>query len=141
MSKKGNNRIDQSKKKASDSQLGADVAADQLPPSILGLIDENTVSLSGASKFFRKRAETAALLRDFVEALPNFSYRLKNEFDRFFFANLPMVARNHPMSAPNILADALFTLGRQWARIDHGKLPIATLPTDRYLAQSVEGGR
>jgi hypothetical protein len=139
MIEKGNNTIDRSKKKAPDSQLPADVAQNQLPPSILALIDENTLYLSGASEFFRKKAETAALLQDFVEAFPNSSYRLKNGFDRFFLANLPMFAQTHRLSAPDALADALFTLGRQWARIDYGKLPIATVPTDEYLRSQWKG--
>src|SRR5215831_14432905 len=37
------------------------------------------------------------------------------------------------MSAPDALADAFFTLGRQWARIDCGRLPMAPCPTDEYL--------
>ncbi len=105
----------------------------------MALIDVNTVHLSGASEFFRKRAETAILLRDFVEMLPNSSYRLKNGFDRFFFINLPMFAQTHRMSAPDALADALFTLGRQWARVDYGRLPIATVPTDEYLRSRWKG--
>jgi hypothetical protein len=132
MTRKSNDKTDKPKKGTNDSPPSG-LADNRLPPSIAALIADNTVHLSGASEFFKKRAETATLLRDFVEALPNSSYRLKNGFDRFFFGNLSMFAQTHQMSAPNALADALFTVGRQWARVDYGRLPIATLPTDEYL--------
>jgi len=59
-------------------------ADERLPASISTLIGENILHLSGASNFFKKRADAAVLLRDFVEPLPNSCYRLKNGFDRVF---------------------------------------------------------
>jgi hypothetical protein len=139
MVRKSNNNIGRLKTRTPDSPSPSSVIDGRLPPSIAALIGENTVHLSGASDFFRKRADIATLLRDFVEELPNFSYRLKNGFDHFFFANLRLFAQTQRMSAPDALADALFTLGRQWARIDYGRLPIATLPTDEYLRSQWKG--
>lgn len=83
---------------------------------------------------YKKRAEVATLLEDFVEPCPDSHYRLKNQFDRYFFASLPVFLRNHPMGPADALADALFFLGRQWARIDKGNLPFASIPKDADFA-------
>lgn len=37
------------------------------------------------------------------------------------------------MKPADALADALFFLGREWAKMDYGTLPIASLPTDEFL--------
>src|SRR5947209_6169854 len=93
MVQKSNNKTDRSKQRVPAPPPSSGAQDVRLPPSIVGSTGENTVQLSGASEFFRKRAESAPLLVDFVEALPNCSYRLKNGFEHFFFVNLPMFPR------------------------------------------------
>jgi len=107
--------------------------ADRLPSSLHNLVSENVIDISGASGFYKKRAEVATLLQNFVEPRPNFHYRLKNGFDRYFLANLPLFMKGNLLSPSDALADALFLFGRQWARIDYGNLPIASIPSDEFL--------
>jgi hypothetical protein len=112
----------------------------ELPPSVRRFIKGSTIDISNASDFYRKRAEVATLLRDFVEPQPNSSYLLKNQFDRHFLVNLPLMLHLHVMRPADALADALFVLGREWAKRDFGNLPIATLPTDEFLRAQWEEG-
>jgi hypothetical protein len=111
----------------------------QLPPSFLNLINGNVIDVSGASDFYKKKAEVANLLENFVERCPDSHYRLKNQFDRYFLASLPVFLRGHPMGPADVLADAVFFLGRQWARIDNGKLPLASIPEDEFLRDQWTG--
>jgi len=106
---------------------------DRVPPAVRDLICGNVINLSGASDFYKKRAEVATLLRDFVEAQPNSCFLLKNRFDRHFLVNLPVILHVRGMRPADALADALFVLGREWAKRDFGNLPIASLPTDEFL--------
>ncbi len=112
----------------------------EIPPSVLRFIKGSIIDISEASDFYRKRAEVATLLRDFVEPRPNSSYFLKNRFDRHFLVNLPLMLRPHVMRPADALADALFLLGREWAKRDFGNLPIAALPTDEFLRTQWEEG-
>jgi hypothetical protein len=103
------------------------------------LIDGSVINLSGASEFYKRKAESATLLQDFVELLPNSHYRLKGLFDSWFFANLPVSLRNGPKEPGDALAEALFHLGRHWAKIGYGKLPMASIPSDDFLHNAWEG--
>jgi hypothetical protein len=119
--------------------IGVGLENAQLRPSVLNLVNGNVIDVSGASDFYKKKAEVATLLEDFVEPRPDSHYRLKNQFDRYFFASLPVFLRNHPRGPADALADALFFLGRQWARIDNGNLPFASIPKDEFLRGQWEG--
>jgi hypothetical protein len=118
-------------KAAPTAQDGVEAA--QLPPSVQNLARGCVIDVSGASDFYKKKAAVAALLEDFVEPLPSFHYRLKNQFDCYFFANLPVFLRHPPSTPADSLADALFLLGRQWAKTRYGNLPIASIPSDEFL--------
>jgi hypothetical protein len=85
----------------------------QWPSAVKDLIRGGVINLSSASDFYKKKAEVAELLRDFVESLPNSHYRLKNNFDRYFFTNLHLLLRNNGKGPADALAEALFFLGRQ----------------------------
>jgi hypothetical protein len=111
----------------------------QWPSAVKDLIRGSVINLSAASDFYKKKAEVAALLPDFVEPLPNCQYRLKNNFDRYFFINLHLFLRNDGRRPADALAEALFFLGRQWAKIDYGKLPIAVTPSDEFLRSAWKG--
>ena len=113
--------------------LQANMKADRLLSSLHNLVSENVIDISGASGFYKKRAEVATLLQNFVEPRPNFHYRLKNGFDCYFLANFPLFMKGNLLSPSDALADALFVFGRQWARIDYGNLPIASIPSDEFL--------
>lgn len=107
--------------------------AKRVPAEVQPLIRENIIDISGASNFFKKKAGVATLLKGFVEALPDSQFRLENNFDTYFLGNLPLILKGHPMKPADALADALFFLGREWAKRDYGNLPIASLPTDEFL--------
>jgi hypothetical protein len=109
------------------------------PSAVKDLIRGSVINLSAASDFYKKKAEVAALLQNFVEALPGFHYRLNNNFDRYFFLNLHLFLRNDGRRPADALAEALFFLGRQWAKIDYGKLPIAVTPSDEFLRSAWTG--
>jgi hypothetical protein len=97
----------------------------KLPPQVKNLITANgVIDLSTASDFYKKKAEVTALLDGFVEQLPDFRYRIRNGFDSWFLNSLPLFLRNGSGEPANILAEALFQLGRHWAKIDYGDLPI-----------------
>jgi hypothetical protein len=49
----------------------------RLSSSLKDLIRGSVIDVSGASDFYKKKAEVAVLLQDFVEPLAN--YRLKNQ--------------------------------------------------------------
>jgi hypothetical protein len=104
-----------------------------LPATIKNLIEGGVISLAGASAFYKKKAEVATLLEDDVEPLPDCRYRLKNRFDSYFFGSLPMFLRSDPRRPADSLADALFFLGRQWAKIGRANLPTASIPSDEFL--------
>lgn len=104
-----------------------------MPSSVKDLIKECVLNVSGASEFYKKKAAVAALLHDFVEPLPNFHYRLKNQFDSYFLSSLSVFLRDDHREPADMLADALFYLGRQWARIDCGASPIASIPSEEFL--------
>jgi hypothetical protein len=108
----------------------------QWPPAVKDLIRGSVINLSAASDFHKKKAEVATLLQDFVEPLPNCHYRLQNNFDRYFFINLHLFLRNDGRRPADALAEALFFLGRQWAKIDYGKLPVAKTPSDDFLCSA-----
>jgi hypothetical protein len=109
------------------------VEAGRLSSSLKDLIRGSVIDVSGASDFYKKKAEVAALLQDFVEPLANFQYRLKNQFDSYFLSSLPIFLQSDQRNPSDRLADALFYLGRQWAKIDYGTLPIASVPSDEFL--------
>lgn len=69
-----------------DSQDG--VQADRVPPEVRHLVNGTVINLAGASAFYRKKAEVATLLKDFVEPLPDSHYRLKNQFESWFLGSL-----------------------------------------------------
>lgn len=56
----------------------------QLPEAVAELVCGNVIDLSGASNFYRKKANVATLLEGFVELLPNshFRYDEKRIFQR-----------------------------------------------------------
>jgi|ERR1022692_904176 hypothetical protein len=114
---------------ASQSRL----TAIQVPAEVQPFIKENIIDISGASNFFKRKARVVTLLKGFVEALPDSRFRLENNFDVFFLNNLPLFLTGHPMKPADALADALFRLGREWAKKDYGNLPIGPLPTDEFL--------
>ena len=121
-----------------DSQDG--VQADRLPPKVRHLVNGTVINLSGASAFYKKKAEVATLLKDFVEPLPDSHYRLKNQFESWFFGSLSLFFRPNDSGQPaDILADALFILGQHWAKIDSGKMPIGSIPTDKFLREAWKG--
>ena len=105
----------------------------RLPESVAKLIHGTIIDLSAASNFYRKRANVAALLEGFVEPLPSSRFRLANGFDSYFFGNLPLFLKGTLGSVSDSVADALFRLGRQWAKIDYGRLPLASIPSDEFL--------
>lgn len=107
--------------------------AKHIPAEIQPRIKKNIIDISEASNFFKRRAQVATLLKGFVEALPGFRFRLENNFDVFFLNNLPLFLTSHSMKPADALADALFRLGREWAKKDYGNLPIGSLPTDEFL--------
>jgi hypothetical protein len=107
--------------------------AKRLPAEVQPLIRKNIIDLSGASHFFKKKAGVATLLKGFVEALPNSQFRLENDFDAYFLNNLPLFLKGHSMNIADVLAEALFRLGREFAKRDYGNLPIGSLPTDEFL--------
>lgn len=109
------------------------------PASLLKLINGNTIDISAASDFYKRKAEVATLLRDFVERAPRFRYVLKNNFDRYFSVNLSIFIRNPYLKPADALADALFSAGKQWASIDYGRLPLASIPTDDFLRDQWTG--
>lgn len=113
------------------SQAGVEAA--RLPPSLQNLVSGSVIDVSGASDFYKKKADVATLLEDFVEPHPHFHYRLKNGFDGYFLVNLSVFLRDHPSKPADALADALFCLGRQWAKTGYGKMPIASIPSDDFL--------
>jgi hypothetical protein len=112
------------------------VEAARLPPSVQNLVSGSVIDVSGASDFYKKKAEVATLLENFIELHPHFRYRLKNGFDGYFLVNLPLFLRGHPTKPADALADALFFLGRQWAKTGYGKMPIASIPSDDFLRDS-----
>lgn len=58
--------------------------AKQIPAEVQPLIRENIIDISGASDFFKKRAEVSTLLKGFVEALPDSQFRLEDNFHAYF---------------------------------------------------------
>jgi hypothetical protein len=125
------------RKKRIANASSATPKAKELPPSVLSLINGSIIDISEASDFYKKKAEVATLLPDFVEKGSEFRYKLKNQFDRFYFVNLRLFL--FPAMKPaDILADALFRLGRQWAKTDFGRLPFAVTPTDEFLLNQWE---
>src|ERR1700690_2286400 len=114
---------------ANQSRLGAK----QVPAEVQPFIKENIIDISGASDFFKRKARVATLLKGFVEVLPDSRFRLENNFDVFFLNTLPLLLPGHSMKPADALADALFRLGREWAKKDYGNLPIGSLPTDEFL--------
>jgi hypothetical protein len=116
------------------------LGADRLPPQVRHLVNGTVINLSGASAFYKKKAEVVTLLRDFVEALPDSHYRLKNQFESWFLGSLAVFFRRNDSRPPaDILADALFLLGQHWAKIDYGKMPIGSIPTDKFLREAWKG--
>src|SRR6266567_5399228 len=115
------------------------VQSDRLPPSIQKLVRGSVIDISGASDFYKKRAEVATVLQNHVEVHPSFHYALKNKFGRYFLANLPLFVRGHPLGPADAVADALFFLGKQWAEIAYGNLPIASIPSDEFLHDQWKG--
>jgi hypothetical protein len=105
----------------------------QLPEEVRPFVKENFIDISGASVFYKRKAQVATLLKGFVEAQPDSRFRLDNNFDVFFLNNLSLFLQGHPMKPADALADALFRLGREWAKKDYGNLPIGSLPTDEFL--------
>jgi hypothetical protein len=105
----------------------------QLPDVVAKLFRGNVIDLSGASKFYRKKANVATLLEGFVEPLPNSQFRLDNGFDSFFLGNLRLFLTGTSGSVSDSIAEALFRLGRQWAKTDYGRLPHASIPSDEFL--------
>jgi hypothetical protein len=85
------------------------------------------------SKFYRKKANIATLLEGFVEPLPNSHFRLANGFDLYCLGNLRFFLTGTPRSVAGSIAEALFYLGRQWAKTDYGRLPLASIPSDEFL--------
>lgn len=121
-----------------DSQDG--VQADRVPPEVRHLVNGTVINLAGASAFYKKKAEVATLLKDFVEPLPDSHYRLKNQFESWFLGSLPLFFRRNDSGQPaDILAEALFLFGQHWAKIDSGKTPMASIPTDNVLRKAWEG--
>src|SRR4051794_21397337 len=105
----------------------------QLPEAVAKLMRGNVIDLSGASKFYKQKANVATLLDGFVEPLPNSCFRLDRGFESYFLLNLHLLLRSPLHSVADSVAEALFVLGRQWARIDYGKLPLASIPSDAFL--------
>jgi len=97
------------------------------------LLRGNVIDLSGASKFYLRRANVATLLEGFVEPLPNSHFRLANGFDRYFIGNLRLFLTGTSESVSDSIAEALFRLGRQWAKTDYGRLPLASVPSDEFF--------
>jgi hypothetical protein len=77
----------------------------------------DVLDLSQASKFYQKEAAVAGALTDYVECLPGDRYRLKNGFDDFFRASLPVLLANHLPQLADALADFLLRLAQHWAEI------------------------
>lgn len=112
---------------------------EELPQKVKDLIHGSVLNLSGASDFYKKMAKVATTLDD-VELLPPARYRLKGDFANWFFRSLPARCRQSDWALPaDILAEALFSLGQHWVKIDCGKLPFATFPTDEFLRNAWQG--
>jgi hypothetical protein len=128
-------------KRINTAQLGqsAHNAEAPLPENVRRLIRGKVIDLSGASNFFKKRAEAASSLQGFVEPLHNFHYRLTNRFDSFYFVNLHHFYGSNSLEVPDALAEGLYQLGRHWAKIDCGNLPIASIPSDDFLRSEWQG--
>ena len=108
-------------------------AESAFPENVRRLVRGNIVDLSGASSFFRKRAEAATSLKGYVEPLRNFHYRLKNGFNSYYLLNLDHFHKGNDLELADALAEGLYQLGRQWAKIDYGNLPVASIPPDEFL--------
>jgi hypothetical protein len=130
-----NKRTRTNKRPKAEAPTSASSSKDvvQLPEAVAELLCGNVIDLSGASNFYRKKANVATLLEGFVEPLPNSHFRLANGFDSFFLHNLHLFVRGTSGSVSDSMAEALFRLGRQWAKIDYGRLPIASIPSDEFL--------
>jgi hypothetical protein len=73
----------------------------------------------------------------FLDGRPqNFHYRLKNQFNSYFLSSLSVFLRDDHRKPADMLADALFCLGRQWARIDCGALAMAAIPSEEFLRKT-----
>ena len=136
MQKKRKNKSTRAKKQPETriparSSGSEDVA--QFPDAVAKLLRGNVIDLSGASKFYRQKANVAALLEGFVDRLPNSHFRLANGFDRYFIRNLRLFLTGTSGSVSDLIAEALFRLGRQWAKTDYGRLPLASVPSDEFL--------
>lgn len=104
----------------------------ELPSSVKGFIAGDILNLSDASVFYKKKAETATLLKDYVEPLPKYRYRLNGEFLDFFLINLPLFLRNDPRGLSDALAEALYFFARQWLLVDY-RQPPTVLPVHEWL--------
>src|SRR5262245_29715652 len=109
------------------------------PAAVLKLIKGNTIDISSASDFYKRRAEVATLLEHFVERRPDVHYALKNGFDKHFFTNLSIFTRNPHLGPADTVADALFVAGRDWASVDFGRLPLSSIPNDEFLRDQWTG--
>ena len=121
-----------------DSQ--AAVPACSPPAQIAHLVKGAVINLSGASDFYRKKAHVATLLADLVEPLSNFRYRLKGGFAPYYFGNLRFYLQpSDTRSVADNMAEALFALSKNLPKIDYGRLPIGSLPTDEFLRDAWKG--
>jgi len=112
---------------------------EEVPQQVRHLVQGSVLDLSGASDFYRKRADVATMLKD-VELIPPAGYRLKDDFVSWFFGSLPVFFRQKDSRRPpDILADALFLIGQHWANIDSGKLQRAQVPADEFLRKAWQG--
>lgn len=125
----GKNKQPENEPPSSSSSKGAV----QLPEAVAKLLRGNVIDLSGASKFYKQKAHVATLLEGFVEPLPNFHFRLDKGFESYFLLNLHFFLTSPLRSVADSVAEALFVLGRQWARTDYGRLPLASIPSDAFL--------
>jgi hypothetical protein len=110
------------------------------PAQIARLVKGSVINLSGASDFYKKKAHVATLLADLVEPLSNFRYRLKGGFAPYYFGNLRFYLQpSDSRSVADNMAEALFALSKNLPKIDYGRLPIGSIPTDEFLRDAWKG--
>ena len=118
----------------------AAVPAYYVPAQIAHLVQRSVINLSGASDFYKKKAHVATLLVDLVEPLSNFRYRLKGDFAPYYFGNLRFYLQpSDTRSVADNMAEALFALSKHLPKIDYGRLPIGSIPTDTFLREAWKG--
>jgi hypothetical protein len=110
------------------------------PAQIAHLVRGSVINLSGASDFYKKKAHVATLLADLVEPLSNCRYRFKGGFAPYYFENLRFYLQpSDRRSVADNMAEALFALSKNLPKIDYGRLPIGSTPTDEFLRGAWKG--